>query len=217
MKPCCFALISVVSFALLMVGCSSPDNKLAENSNQPAPAAQPEVKQPVLYTGVEAFNRMLGLAMKWAPDAQPARLEAVLTSEATGQNGKATIWRGYFASPSRRAVKTIVCSGSRGHDAPPFGTSTEGSDGPYNADAANLAFLPLLVKTDTDKAYEIAQQHGGDAIIKKDGQQPVTYVLLKDRTRNVPVWYVIYGTSEHDRKGIGVINATTGAFVSAGK
>jgi hypothetical protein len=41
--------------------------------------------------------------------------------------------------------------------------------------------------------------------------------LLKDRKQNVPVWYVIYGASETDRKGIGVINATTGAFVSAGK
>jgi hypothetical protein len=214
MELCRFALISVVSVIILMMGCSSSDDKPAESSNQPA--AQPEVKQPVLYTGVEAFNRMLGLALKWAPDAQPARLETVLTSEATGQNGKAAIWRGYFASPSRRAVKTIVCSGRRRPDAPPFGTSTEGSDGPYNADAASLAFLPLLVKTDMDKAFEIAQQHGGDGIIKKDAQQPVTYLLLKDRKQNVPVWYVIYGTSEHDRKGIGVINATTGAFVSAG-
>jgi hypothetical protein len=63
----------------------------------------------------------------------------------------------------------------------------------------------------------MAQQHGGDAILKKNAQQPVTYVLLKDRKQNVPVWYVIYGASEKDRKGIGVINATTGAFVSAGK
>ncbi len=77
--------------------------------------------------------------------------------------------------------------------------------------------MPLLVKTDTDQAFEIAQQHGGDAILKKNAQQPVTYVLLKDRNLNVPVWYVIYGASEKDRKGIGVINATTGAFVSAGK
>jgi hypothetical protein len=42
-------------------------------------------------------------------------------------------------------------------------------------------------------------------------------VLLKDKKVNVPVWYVIYGASEADRKGIGVINATTGAFISAGK
>ncbi|MBZ5665086.1 MAG: hypothetical protein LAO30_10830 [Acidobacteriia bacterium] len=210
--------LSVISFAILTVGCSSTENKSAESaSEKPASSAPPPSKQPTLYTGQEAFNRMMGLALKWSADAQPARLESVLTTEATGQNGKSTIWRGYFASPSRRATKTIVCSGSRQPDAPPFGASTEGTEGLYNAEAANLAFLPLLVKTDTDKAFDIAQQHGGEAILKKDAQQPVTYVLLKDRKQNVPVWYVIYGTSEKDRKGIGVINATTGAFVSAGK
>jgi hypothetical protein len=73
------------------------------------------------------------------------------------------------------------------------------------------------VKTDTDQAFEITRQHGGEAILKKNALQPVMYLLLKDRKQNVPVWYVIYGTSEKDRKGISVINATTGAFVSAGK
>ena len=206
-----FAL-SVISIAILTTGCSSTQDNTKESS-----AGKPESKDPVLYTGQEAFNRMLGLAMKWSRDAQPARLESVPTTETTGQNGKSAIWRGYFASPSRRSTKTIVCSGSRRPDAPPFGVSAEGTEGAYNADAANLAFLPLLVKTDTDKAYEITRQHGGEAILKKNAQQPVTYLLLKDRKQNVPVWYVIYGTSETDRKGIGVINATTGAFVSAGK
>jgi len=216
MKLYRFALaLSIISVAILTGGCSSSEN--ASKESAPATAAPPENKEPVLYTGQEAFNRMMGLAIKWSPDAQPARLESVLTNETTGQNGKSTIWRGYFASPLRRSTKTIVCSGSRRPDAPPFGVSAEGREGAYNADAANLAFLPLLVKTDTDKAFTMAQQHGGDAIVKKDAQQPITYVLLKDPKRNMPVWYVIYGTSEKDRKGIGVINATTGAFVSAGK
>ena len=206
---------TIIILAILAAGCSSNESKPAESAS--AKPAAPEVKQPEPYTGQQAFNRMMGLALKWSPDAQPARLESVLTPETTGQDGKSTVWRGYFASPSRRATKTIVCSGSRRPDAPPFGVSTEGNDLAYNAEAANLAFLPLLVKTDTDKAFEIAQQHGGEAIIKKDAQQPITYLLLKDKKQNVPVWYVIYGASEKDRKGIGVINATTGAFVSAGK
>src|ERR1039458_8444673 len=210
--------LSVISVAILTAGCSSTENKAKESApEKPATAAPAENKQPVLYTGQEALNRMMGLALKWSPDAQPARLESVLTTETTGKDGKSTVWRGYFASPNRRSTKTIVCSGSRRPDAPPFGVSAEGSEGPYNAEAANLAFLPLLVKTDTDKAFELTLQHGGDAILKKDAQQPVTYVLLKDRKQNVPVWYVIYGTSEKDRKGIGLINATTGAFISAGK
>ncbi len=212
-----FAL-SVISVAILTAGCRSTENKPMESTpEKPATAVQPEIKGPVLYTGQAAFNRMMGLAMKWSPDAQPARLESVHTTETTGQDGKSTIWRGYFASPSRRSTKTIICSGSRRPDAPPFGVSAEGREGAYNAEAANLAFLPLLLKTDTDKAFAIAQQHGGAAIVKKDAKQPVTYLLLKDRKQNVPVWYVIYGSSETDRKGIGVINATTGAFVSAGK
>src|SRR6202521_960242 len=210
--------VSVISVAVLTTGCSSPENN-AENGTpeKPASAAPSQGKEPVLYTGQEAFNRMMGLALKWSADAQPARLESVLTTETTGQNGKSTVWRGFFASPRRRSVKTIVCSGSRRPDAPPFGVSAEGNEGAYNSDAANLAFLPLLLKTDTDKAFEITRQHGGDAILKKNAQQPVTYLLLKDRKQNVPVWYVIYGTSEKDRKGISVINATTGAFISAGK
>jgi hypothetical protein len=203
---------TVIGVAILAAGCSSTDN----TSTSETPAAKPEVKKLTLYTGQQAFNQMAGFAWKWSSDAQPARLESVLTSETTGQDGKSAIWRGYFVSPTQRAAKTFVCSGSRLKDAPPYGVSTEGVAGPYNAESANLAFLGLLLKTDTDQAFATAQQHGGDAIVKKDPQQPITYVLLKDKKQNL-VWYVIYGTSEKDRKGIGVINATTGAFISAGK
>src|SRR6266404_8134994 len=183
MKFCCLAFaLCLISVAMLTAGCSSTENK-AENGTpeKPASGAPPQSKEPVLYTGQAAFNRMMGLAMKWSRDAQPARLESVPTTETTGQNGKSAVWRGYFASPSRRSTKTIVCSGSRRPDAPPFGVSTEGSEGSYNADAANLAFLPLLVKTDTDKAFALTLDHGGAAILKKDARQPVIYVLLKDR------------------------------------
>ena len=114
-----FAL-SAISVAIL-TACSSTENKATESTpEKSAAAAQPPSKEPVLYTGLEAFNRLLGLAFMWSPDAQPARLESVLTTEATGQGGKSTVWRGFFASPSRRSVKTIVCSGSRRPDAPPF-------------------------------------------------------------------------------------------------
>jgi hypothetical protein len=207
--------ISLVVVAILTVGCGPTENKSA--SETPAPAAQPKKKEPTLYTGQQAFNSMAGLAFKWSPDAQPARLESVLTSETTGQDGKSAVWRGYFVSPSRRATKTFVCSGSRLPSSPPYGVSVEGSEGAYNSESASLVFLGLLLKIDTDQAFATAQQHGGDALVKKEPQQPITYVLLKDRKQNVPVWYVVYGSSEKDRKGIGVINATTGAFVSAGK
>jgi hypothetical protein len=211
--------ISVISVAILASGCSSTDAKPKESSSDTGAGttAAPAKKEPVLYSGQQAFNRMLVLAMKWAPDAQPARLESVLTTETNGHDGKSAVWRGYFASPSRRAVKTFVCSGSRLRGAPPFGVSTEGGDSAYNSQSASLEFSQYLLKSDTDGAATVAQQHGGDALLKKDAEQPITYVLLKDKRLNGPAWYVIYGPSETDRKGIAVVNAATGTFVSAGK
>ena len=145
-----FAL-SVIGLAILTVGCSSNETKTAPEKEA---VTKPQKVEPTLYTGQEAFNRMLGLALKWAPDAQPARVESVLTTETTGQDGKSSIWRGYFASPSRRATKTIVCSGSRQPGSPPFGVSPEGAEGAYNAQSASLVFSQYLLKADTDKAFD---------------------------------------------------------------
>ncbi len=205
--------ISLVVVAILTVGCSSTEDKSASETS--ASAAKPKKKEPALYTGQQAFNQLMSLAYKWSPDAEPARVESVLTTETNGQDGKSTIWRGYFASPIRRTTKTFVCSGSRLPDSPPYGVSTEGVEGAYTAETANLVFMGLLLKTDTDQAFATAQQHGGDAIVKKDPNRPVTYVLLKDRKRNGPVWYVIYGASDKDAKGVGMIDANTGAFIRA--
>jgi hypothetical protein len=156
--------------------------------------------------------------LKWAQDAQPVRLESVLTSEATGQGGKATVWRSFFASPSRGSVKSFTCSGSRLPDSPAYGVTTDPGEHRYTPEFASLAFSPFLFKVDSDKAYDLAQQHGGQAIVAKDNKQPVTYVLLFEKQKNVPVWYIVYGKGGNERrKGIGVINATTGDFISAGK
>jgi hypothetical protein len=195
-----------------MVGCDS--GKPSETAKAAVPAKPKEATQ---YTGHDAYERMNGLALKWAPDAQPVRLESILTSEATGQGGKATIWRSYFASASRRSVKSFTCSGSRLPDSPAYGVTTDPGENPYTPEFASLAFSPFLFKVDSDKAYDLAQEHGGKGIVAKDSNQPVTYILLFDKKRNVPDWYIIYGKGEKDRKGIGVINATTGDFISAGK
>ncbi|MBV9086823.1 MAG: hypothetical protein JO187_03240 [Acidobacteria bacterium] len=207
-------ICSVVAAAAWVgiAGCES------SKSNEPAKtAAQAKPKEAAQYTGREAYERTTGLALKWAQDSQPVRLESILTSEATGQGGKATIWRAFYASPSRKSLKSFTCSGSRLPDSPAYGVTTDPGENPYSPELASMAFSPFLFKVDSDKAYNLAQQHGGQAILAKDSKQPVTYVLLFDRKKNVPVWYVVYGKGDKDRKGVGVINATTGDFISAGK
>jgi hypothetical protein len=159
---------------------------------------------------------MLTLAIRWAPDAQPVHIESALTAEASGQGGKSAVWTGFFASPSKGTVKTIVCSGSLEPGAPAFGVSANAGEAPFTRDLAAVGFQPFMLKTDSDKAYTVAQEHGGDKLVQADQKQPVTYLLEGDKKQSVPVWYVIYGKTMKERKGIGVINAMTGAFMRAG-
>ncbi|MFB3814839.1 MAG: hypothetical protein ACE14L_12090 [Terriglobales bacterium] len=207
--------VTAVLLATTLLGCSSSE-KPAASAPAPAAAAKPEPKEPALYTGQEALARMTGLAQRWAPDAQPVRMESELTEETTGQAGKSTIWRAYFASPSRGAVKTFVVSGSRLPDAPAFGVTTVGGEVPYTPEMAAVSFQAFLLKTDSDKAYALAQEHGGENLVKKDPKQPVTYVLEGNPKQHVPLWYVIYGKGANN-KGIGVINGQTGTFLRASK
>src|SRR5258708_10559998 len=105
-----FAL-SLISVAILTTGCSSTPNNPTENAaEKPALAAPTQSKEPVLYTGQEAFNRMMGLALRWSRDAQPARLESVPTSETTGTKEKQTSGGDSLRSPSTPSPKTTFAS-----------------------------------------------------------------------------------------------------------
>src|SRR5260370_7590704 len=81
-----FAL-SVISLAILTAGCSSTEDKPKEATSPSA--AQPQ-KEPVLYTGREAFNRMMGLALKWSPDAQPSPLQSLHPTQTPRHHRQAT-------------------------------------------------------------------------------------------------------------------------------
>jgi len=203
-------LFTIIAALLALAGCSSSTPPAEESK----PAAPPEKKVPVPYTAQECFSRLVAQAHLWTPDAMPAHVESDLNTESNGQDGKSTIWRGIFASATRRSVRTFTCSGSRIPDAAVFGVSAEMETG---YDPRVVPFDSFLLKTNSDQAFKMAQEHGGDALMKKDPQQPVVYVLEMSRGQTMPYWYVIYGRSLKENQGIGVINATTGAFVRATK
>jgi len=198
----------------LLTSCSS---KPALTEQPAAPAAQqPQVKPPSLYSGLQAFNCVQGLAQRWATDAMPVRLESVLNEESNGQGGKATVWKAAFISPSRRVIKYFTCSGSRLKDAPPYGPSAENEE-PYAPDVPGMAFQPLFLKVDSDKAYDVAQEHGGTALLKKNPDQVVKYFVLWNPKQRVLQWYVMYGKDKESSVGTGVVNALTGAYIGASK
>jgi hypothetical protein len=97
--------------ATLLWGCSSEPQKPAEKAAPPAP-------EPSEYmTARAAFQRMYATARGWAPDAQPFRLQSQHSKDAPVAEGKAAVWRAWFASASRRAAKPYQWSGLTGPDA----------------------------------------------------------------------------------------------------
>jgi hypothetical protein len=209
--------VGIIASFFFFAGCNSTANKpTTAETPKLVNTSTTEKKEPVPYTAKPCFERMSDMAQRWTPDALPFHMESSITTEANGQSGTATVWRGLFASPSRGTFKTFTCSGSRLPDQPPLGiTSTvESASSPL---VASLEFDRSYLQTDTDKAFATAQQHGGATLTKKNPQQPVLYILERNPKEKALYWYVVYGNSQSESKGTGVINATTGAYIRGGK
>jgi hypothetical protein len=204
------AVLVTVAFAWLMLlfACSSGEQKKSagEPVSQPAPAA-PKTDA---ITGRIAFQNMYRAARTWSVDAQGFRLESQSTADATGMDGKAAVWRGRFGSVSKGSAKPIMWSGSIDPDAPSRGLNTGGEDS-FNANnSSTRPFDIAFLKSDSDTAFKVAQDHGGKKILTKDSKSPVRYLLQWDPQRNSLVWHVSYG----ERRDLTVaVNASTGEFI----
>ncbi len=203
--------IAVVLLLALLAACSS--EKGGEQKSEAKPAPPPTEKQ----SGREAMQRLFVQARGWAADAKPVRLESSSTSDADGHDGKSAVWRGYFASPSRRMMKPLLWSGSSAEGAPSHGVTpgTEDTWNPTNTSARDfdIAFL----KVDSDKAFEVAQQHGGDKVLKANSKLPVQYALGWNPLKTELEWHVIYGNSANDARLNVAVNGTTGVFIRVEK
>jgi hypothetical protein len=182
---------------ILMAGCSSEPGK-------PAASETPQPKAPEAITGSSAFFKCYISARIWAPDAQPYRVESPPEVDSKGRNGKAAEWRAGFASPSKRATKSFVWS---------KGDISHGVDDTYSpSNSSTQTFNVQFLKADTDKAYAVAQQHGGDKLLEKEPDTPVFYVLDWNRQSNELLWHVIYGTDRDTAKLRVAVNASNGEF-----
>ncbi|MGC2196422.1 MAG: hypothetical protein WA628_17245 [Terriglobales bacterium] len=191
-------------FALaLLTACSSEPSKTSET-------AKPQPKPAELLPARSALQKLYISARGWGADARPYRLESTPNADSQGRDGKSAIWRAGFASVAKRGTKPYVWSGSEGPDRG-VNPGTEDTYNPNNASthAFDIAFL----KVDSDKAFEVAQQHGGDKLLAKAADTPVLYILEWDVVANELVWHVIYGNSRDDAKLKVAVNGTTGEFI----
>lgn len=177
-----------------MAGCTS-------TPSTPATAEKPQPKAPEAITGSSAFYKCYIAARGWAPDAQGFRVESALSK---GKDGKAGEWRTGFASPSQHATKSYTWSN---------GDVAHGVDDTYSpTNSSTLIFNVQYLKVDTDKAFAIAQEHGGDKLLEKSPDTPVLYVLDWNRQTNELLWHVIYGTDREKAQLRVAVDASTGKF-----
>jgi hypothetical protein len=181
----------------MMAGCSS-------EPSQPAATETPQPKAPEPITGSSAFYKCYVSARLWAADAQPYRAESQITAESKGRDGRAAEWRAGFASPSKRSTKSYTWAS---------GDISHGVDDTYSpTNSSTQIFNVQFLKVDTDKAFAIAQQHGGDKLLDKEPDTPVLYVLEWNHLTNELLWHVIYGADRETAKLRVAVNASTGDF-----
>lgn len=177
---------------------------------QSPPAAPAPKKTNQFETGRFALQKMIPAARLWSEDAAPILLESSTSPESNGHEGKALFWRANFGSRSR--LKTIPYSWSGMADAPrKVDHGTEDSYNPNNRSSQTWDLNYL--KIDTDKAFEVAQEHGGKELFTKDPKQPVMYILDWDSQANQLRWHVIYGAATSTAKLTVLVDASSGVYL----
>jgi len=204
----CLYIALALSLLALLAGCSSEPSK---------PAEPPKPEGPELISGRSAFQKVYIAARGWAPDAKPYRLESTATSDGNGHDGKWAVWRGSFASASRRSEKSYTWSGSAADGAPARGVNPGNEDSYSASNSSTQVFDMAFLKKDSDEAFATAQKHGGDKVLEKAPDTPVTYVCDWNHNTNELVWHVIYGATREGAKLTVSVNASTGEFIRVEK
>lgn len=208
MKMCsvrCSSLMLLMMSLVLLSACSSDSGKPEE--------AKPEAKTPELISARSAFQKLYVAAHGWNPDAKPYRIESVATSDGNGQDGKWAVWRGSFASVAQRSEKTYTWSGSTANGAPDRGVNPGVEEGYSPSNSSTQVFDMAFLKTDSDQVFATAQKHGGDKVLEKDPNTPITYICDWNRNTNQLIWHVVYGTGRNDAKLTVAVDASTGEFI----
>jgi hypothetical protein len=187
-------LFVAILAAGFMAGCSSEPSK-------PATSDTSQPKPPETITGSGAFFKCYISARVWAVDAQPYRAES---AESKSRDGKAGEWRVGFASQAKHSTKMFTWSG---------GDISHGVDDTYSpTNSSTQVFNVQFLKVDTDKAFAVAQEHGGDKLLEQEPATPVLFVLEWNRQENLLQWHVIYGADRTTAKLRVAVNASNGEF-----
>ncbi|HEX3738841.1 MAG TPA: hypothetical protein VHV29_03860 [Terriglobales bacterium] len=201
-------LAALVALLVIFTGCTSEPTK---------PAEPPKPQGPELLTARSAFQKLYLAARGWNQDAKPYRIESVVTSDGNGHDGRWAVWRGGFASAAQRSEKGYTWSGSSADGAPSRGINPGNEDTYSASNASTQVFDMAFLKIDSDQAAETAQKHGGDKVLEKAPDTPVTFICDWNHNTNELIWHVIYGASREGAKLTVAVNASSGEFIRVEK
>lgn len=192
-----------IAVLLLVLGCLAAGCE----DNTKAPGSETQKKTNEFETGRFALQKMIPSARLWAADAQPIELRSYPTSESNGQGGKSANWRVVFGSRGRGKSEPFTWTGMA--DAPQkIDHGVEDTFNPNNR--STQAFDLNFLKVDTDKAFTVAQEHGGKKITDHDPKTEISYLLEWNAQSNELIWHVIYADQS---KMTVLVDATTGAYL----
>ena len=192
------SVLALFAAGCLLLGCDD-DKK---------PAGETAKKVNEYQTGRFALQKMIGSARFWSPDALPVLLQSTPTTESNGHDGKSAYWRAVFGSPSRRKALAFTWTGlaSASHKV------DHGAEDAFNpSNRSTLTWDLNFLKVDTDKAVEVAQEHGGKQLLEKEPTLPVAYLLEWNAQSNQLVWHVMYG--ESPARLTVLVDASTGIYL----
>lgn len=163
------------------------------------------------------FSKGVSCGARMECRLKPYRIESVATSDGNGHDGKWAVWRGNFASAAQRSEKGFTWSGSSADGAPSRGINPGTEDSYSASNASTQVFDMAFLKIDSDQAVETAQKHGGDKVLEKAPDTPITFVCDWNHNTNELVWHVIYGAVREGAKLTVAVNASTGEFIRVEK
>jgi hypothetical protein len=187
---------------VLLLGCD--DSKPSAGKSE-----TPAKKTAETLTGRFALQKMIPLARFWAMDAKPVQLQSTTSADSDGHDGKASYWRAVFGSAGRGKSEPFSWSGAPDSPGVDHGVEDTFDANNRSTQSWDLAFL----KVDTDKAFEVAQEHGGKQLLEKEPKLPVMYFLGWNAQSNELTWFVIYGGSTSSAKLTVLVDASSGRFV----
>jgi hypothetical protein len=183
--------------AVLLSACSS---------TPPPPPAVEKPAEPI--TGLHALYQMYTSARAWAQDLQILHYSSINIREVKREPGKAAAWQVVFVSQALSQSRTYTFSVYEAS-----ATLHQGlfSEAPQAWSGGGKPFLIEAAKIDTDKAWEVALQHGAD-YNSKNPATPISYTLGIDRGAD-PAWRVIWGETAGESSFSVLVNASTGEYM----